>query len=272
MLSKRCSVGLLRNPRDAGTLQPNPRQATAVLAGLSVTVLESQSLPNRDPPRQDLLHSFPPRWPWTFVLTLLGTEGTDWGQEKESPVMVGQPRPLFMCPLSTIACTLGVSRLWKRLGKIFLVLHRGSQARGNLGKQWASGFCLFLLKALWFHSLFISHQPNHQSVEDPCHSTCSPFCCPYLSSIFCKSEVYEHTYLIVDVRGIIRPSEACSPYLTMSFSCPILGQESLFSAASCTPPCPSINLPSSCAGSGAHTSLTVLLGEGGVIHIRRKQQ
>lgn len=109
------------------------RQATAVLAGLSVTVLESQSLPERDPPRQDLLHSFPPRWPWMFVLTLLRT---DWGQEKGSPVMVGQPRPLFMCPTSTIPCNLGVSRLWRDLGRSSLSCIEASEAKP--GEMWES--------------------------------------------------------------------------------------------------------------------------------------
>lgn len=183
ILSKWCSVGLLRNPRDAHTLHPNPRQTTAVLAGLSVTVLESQSLPNRDPPRQDVLHSSPPRWPWAFVLTLLGTEGTDWGQEKESPVMVGQPRPLFMCPLSTIACTLGVSRLWRDLGRSSLSCieeAKPGEIWESTGLQASASFYSKLSSFPHFSSLtnpVISLWKTHVTV--PAHPSAAPTSAPF---------------------------------------------------------------------------------------------
>lgn len=121
-----------------------PCQVTSVLARVSVTVLETQSLPNRDPPRQGFLHSLPPGWLWTSALTLLGTERPDWGQKKGSPIIVGQPCPLFTCPPTTVAWDPGVPRLWRDLGRSSLPCVEASEAKpGEIReKHQASGFCL----------------------------------------------------------------------------------------------------------------------------------
>lgn len=102
---------------------------------------------------------------------------------------------------------------------------------------------------------------------------CSPFCGPYLSSFLCKTEVSEHTYLIADVRGTVRPSEACSPYLTMTFSCPILGQESIL--CSILYPAALVNklVLQLCRLWSPHFSHCPSgRGCGGVVQVQRKQQ